>query len=56
MQLTFILGIKLQKEYFLAKCHWLLSYWSAYFYPLLNWEVFYVYQDLRTEKQDIYLK
>ena len=56
MQVTFILKNRLQKEYFFNKL-WLF-FWQLLHHiePLLGWECAYVWHDLRTKKEGIYVK
>ena len=54
--MSLIFQVKFQKERFLAKYDHFFCYLFIHFEPLLGWECAYVYYDVGTEKEGIYVK
>ena len=55
-QLNFILEIKLQKHIFFIKIRTFFSDLCVHFESFLGWGCAYVCYDLKTEKEEIYVK
>ena len=56
IQATSSRKISIKKNILLSKCDHLFSKLWVHFEPLLGWEYAFICHDLRTEKQDIYVK
>ena len=48
--------INIHNQRFSEEFCWFFPYWSDHFQPLLRWESTYVWKDLNTEKQSIYVQ